>query len=45
MKIRFIAVVVLWSFLVPLYGQGKAVTDLPERYKKWLDEELSLIHI
>ena len=39
MKIRFIAAVVLCSFLVPLYGQGKAVIGLPERYKKWLDEE------
>lgn len=39
MKIRFIAVVVMFSFLAPLYGQGKAVIGLPERFKKWLDEE------
>ncbi|MCJ7645169.1 MAG: GWxTD domain-containing protein, partial [Candidatus Aminicenantes bacterium] len=43
MKIRFIAVVVLCSFLVPLYGQGKAVIGLPERFKKWLDEEVVYI--
>jgi GWxTD domain-containing protein len=43
MKIRFIAVVVLCSFLVPLYGQGKAVIGLPEQYKKWLDEEVVYI--
>ena len=43
MKIRFIAGIVLCSFLVPLYGQGKAVIGLPERYKKWLDEEVVYI--
>jgi GWxTD domain-containing protein len=43
MKIRFTAAVVIFSFLVPLYGQGKAVIGLPERYKKWLDEEVVYI--
>jgi len=43
MKIRFIAVVVLFSFLAPLYGQDKAVIGLPERFKKWLDEEVVYI--
>jgi GWxTD domain-containing protein len=43
MKTRSIAVVVLCSFLAPLYGQGKAVTGLPERYIKWLDEEVVYI--
>jgi GWxTD domain-containing protein len=43
MKIRFIAGIVLCSFLVPLYGQGKAVIGLSEQYKKWLDEEVVYI--
>jgi len=43
MKIRFIAGIVLCSFLVPLYGQGKAVIGLPEQHKKWLDEEVVYI--
>jgi len=43
MRARSIAVVVLSSLLLPLYGQGRAVTGLPERYKKWLDEEVVYI--
>ena len=43
MKIRFIAGIVLCSFLVPLYGQGKAVIGLSEQHKKWLDEEVVYI--
>jgi len=43
MKIRFITGIVLCSFLVPLYGQGKAVIGLPEQFKKWLDEEVVYI--
>ena len=43
MKTRFAAVAVIFSFLVPLYGQGKAVAGLPEQYKKWLDEEVIYI--
>lgn len=43
MKIRFIAGIVLFSFLVPLTGQGKAVIGLPEQHKKWLDEEVVYI--
>lgn len=43
MKIRIIAVVVLFSFLAPLYGQGKTAIGLPERFKNWLDEEVVYI--
>jgi len=43
MKIRIAAAVVIFSFLVPLYGQDKAAIGLPERYKKWLDEEVVYI--
>jgi GWxTD domain-containing protein len=43
MKKGLITAIFLWSVLIPLYGQGKAVTGLPERYKKWLDEEVVYI--
>ncbi len=43
MKIRLTAAVVMLTFLVPLYGQDKAVPGLPEQYKKWLDEEVVYI--
>jgi len=43
MKRKACAVALLIFFLVPLGAEKKAKVELPEKYKKWLDEEVVYI--
>jgi len=40
---RLAAVLVLLALMTPLSGQDKGPVGIPERYKKWLDEEVIYI--